>query len=239
MIERVLDKVGNDTSLFSGISARRGGLSTAFEEGAPARPLHAERIPKTQLLDAMLSSAARCSSARPRRALAFDSTPPNLRLQHSPMPRMAGLYGLASAQPVRPPAGRLTARRPGLRKGDVTAVEVTSPPGDPHCARYRLCRCAASVRMHAATWRCGYPADSSDGSGWRCYLYPFTPLAPVGSRPAAHTRPGHGRRPGQPIRVGPEPLTQTVRPTGAPARASPSATGPRGQAAHSVGSGQL
>ena len=53
MIERVLDKVGYDTSLFSGISARRGGLSTAFEEGAPARPLHAERIPKTQLLDAM------------------------------------------------------------------------------------------------------------------------------------------------------------------------------------------
>ena len=93
MIERVLDKVGNDTSLFSGISARRGGLSTAFEEGAPARPLHAERIPKTQLLDAMLSSAARRPSARPRRPLAFDSTPPNLRLQHSPVPRMAGLYG--------------------------------------------------------------------------------------------------------------------------------------------------
>ena len=114
-----------------------------------SRSLHAERIPKTQLLDAMLSSTARRSSARPRRPLAFDSTPPNLRLEHSPVPRMAGLYGpaRASAQPVRPPAGRLTARRPGMRRGDVTAGEVTSPPGDPHCTRYRLCRCAASVRV--------------------------------------------------------------------------------------------
>ena len=34
-------------------------------------------------------------------------------------------------------------------------------------------------------------------------------------------------------------VSQTVRPTCALARASPGATGPRGQAAHSVGSGQL
>ena len=53
MIESGLDHVGYDTSLFYCISARRGGLSTAFEEGAPARSLHAALIPKTQLLDTM------------------------------------------------------------------------------------------------------------------------------------------------------------------------------------------
>ena len=46
----------------------------------------------------------------------------------------------------------------------------------------------------------------SDGSCWRGYLYLFNhdpgPPAPVGSRPAAHTWPCHGRRPGQPMRAG-------------------------------------
>ena len=123
-------------------------------------------------------------------------------------------------------------------------------------------RCNSALRVSCGLERL------SDGSDWRCYLYPFTPLAPVGSLPAAHAWPGHGRRPGQPIRGGPEPLIQTVRPTGAPARASPGATGPRsrpqcrlrpivtvlsclryatlsplarsrGRLAHSTGSGQL
>ena len=35
MIVRGLDHLGYDTSLFSGISARRGGLSTAIEKGVP------------------------------------------------------------------------------------------------------------------------------------------------------------------------------------------------------------
>ena len=35
MIVRGLDHVGYDTSLFYGISARRGGLSTAIEKGPP------------------------------------------------------------------------------------------------------------------------------------------------------------------------------------------------------------
>ena len=35
MIVRGLDHLGSDTSLFSGISARRGGLSTAIEKGVP------------------------------------------------------------------------------------------------------------------------------------------------------------------------------------------------------------
>ena len=36
-----------------------------------------------------------------------------------------------SAHLVRPPAGRRTARRPGLLEGDVTAGNVTRPPGVP------------------------------------------------------------------------------------------------------------
>ena len=96
----------------------------------------------------------------------------------------------------------------------------------------RVWRGETSTRLFGCTRRLG-------AAGMRCYRYPFTPPAPVGSRPAAHARPGHGRRPGQPIRGEPEPLTQTKRSTGAPARASPGATGPRGKAAHSVGSGQL
>ena len=35
MIVRGLSHVGFDTSLFSGISARKGGLSTAIEAGVP------------------------------------------------------------------------------------------------------------------------------------------------------------------------------------------------------------
>ena len=35
MVVRGLGHVGYDTSLFSGISARRGGLSTAIEAGVP------------------------------------------------------------------------------------------------------------------------------------------------------------------------------------------------------------
>ena len=36
----------------------------------------------------------------------------------------------------------------------------------------------------------------SGGSSWRCYHYPFTPPAPVGSLPAAHAETSPGRRPG-------------------------------------------
>ena len=35
MVVRGLSHVGYDTSLFSGISARRGGISTAIEAGVP------------------------------------------------------------------------------------------------------------------------------------------------------------------------------------------------------------
>ena len=35
MIVRVLSHVGMDTSVFSGVCARRGGLSTAIEAGVP------------------------------------------------------------------------------------------------------------------------------------------------------------------------------------------------------------
>ena len=60
MIVRGLDDAGCDMSLFSGIIARRGGLSTAIEMELQSTSF----IPKTLLLDTMLSSAARRSSAR-------------------------------------------------------------------------------------------------------------------------------------------------------------------------------
>ena len=90
------------------------------------------------------------------------------------------------------------------------------------------------VWMHAATLRCGYPADSSD-------------LATGAAGAATSTPSPFWRRSDRGLRLMPGPvtagdpvsLTQTVRPTGAPARASPGVTEPRGQAAHSVGSGQL
>ena len=77
------------------------------------------------------------------------------------------------------------------------------------------------------------------GAGRQLLLPYWTRSTPPFAPPDGVRGAGHGRRPGQPICGGPEPLTQTVRPTGAPARASPGATGPRGQAAHSIGSGQL
>ena len=77
------------------------------------------------------------------------------------------------------------------------------------------------------------------GAGRQLLLPYWTRSTPPFAPPDGVRGAGHGRRPGQPICGGPEPLTQTVRPTGAPERASPGATGPRGQAAHSIGSGQL
>ena len=64
-------------------------------------------------------------------------------------------------------------------------------------------RCDSALRASCGLERL------SDGSGWRGYLYPFTPPAPVGSRPAAHARPGHGRRPDQPMLGGSEPDSVT------------------------------
>ena len=61
MIVRGLDHVGYDTSLFSGSSARRGGLSTAIEKGVP------EHVPWMQSGHAQDAAAQRhvklCSPA--------------------------------------------------------------------------------------------------------------------------------------------------------------------------------
>ena len=61
--------------------------------------------------------------------------PSYLRLSPSLSPFLSRVGGpiRASAQPVRPPAGRRTARRPGLRGGrDAIAGNVTSAPGPAH-----------------------------------------------------------------------------------------------------------
>ena len=93
---------------------------------------------------------------------------------------------------------------------------------------------AAGVLQARATERRERPARLLYGKAHSLHSSGAGRIAACGSRPAQSRR-----RPGQPVRGGPEPLTQTVWPTGAPPRACPGATGPRGQAAHSVGSGQL
>ena len=81
------------------------------------------------------------------------------------------------------------------------------------------------VWMHAATRRCGYPADSSDLAAGAAGAATSTPSL-LRCRPA----PNHGLRlmpgpvpAGDPV-SGPFPLSLTYQ------RARPSATGPRGRA---------
>ena len=97
-----------------------------------------------------------------------------------------------------------------------------------------VARQPGNVWMHAATRRCGYPADSSDLATGAAGAATSTP-SPLWRRLDRGLR----LMPGQVTAGDPVSLTQKVRPTGAPARASPGVTEPRGQAAHSVGSGQL
>jgi hypothetical protein len=120
MIVRGLVHVGFDPSLFSGISARRGGLPPPPSRRACRSTSCGRRAVtlKTPRRVATFGSAAPRSPTTPGRPSAC-----TLLLQHSPVPRMAGLFGpaRAQAQPARPPAGRRAARRPGRPAGgDVT-----------------------------------------------------------------------------------------------------------------------
>ena len=93
------------------------------------------------------------------------------------------------------------------RCGVVPTRRAGAPPAGPptptnhplySCGRLADAACARvcmDARGDLAQRVSGGLERLSGGSGWRGYLYTFTSSAPVGSRLAAHARPGPGSRP--------------------------------------------
>jgi hypothetical protein len=131
MIVRGLVHVGFDPSLFSCISARRGGLPPRHREGrAGAHPVDAERS-RSRRRGASLRSAR-----QPRAPLRHLGGLRPVPYSYSTLrcPEWLACSGRPGFRPSRPGRRPAAAQRVGPARpagGDVTGGDVTSPPGVP------------------------------------------------------------------------------------------------------------
>jgi hypothetical protein len=123
-----LRQVGFDTTLFSWISARRGGLSTAIEAGVPEHILcmQSGHARTSRRGDTSSAAAPRCCTTRGRPSTSKTPTN-NLRILHCSVLQGDGLSGRIWAS--APSGSEIRAGPPGPARAVTSKVTVATPGG--------------------------------------------------------------------------------------------------------------